>query len=97
MKGHCLGKAIALFYNDKFRDVLPPLEAYLAIESDNPRGWKLKGEILEKLGKFEDSVKSYTRSRELFSKELKEEPEREDIPEEIEFVDERIKELQKNL
>lgn len=93
-KGALFGKAIALYYNDKFQHVLHPLDAYLAIESDNPRAWKLKGEILENLGKYEDSVKSYGRSMALFSQELREDPDREDVQEEIEVVDGKIKELQ---
>lgn len=93
-KGVLFGKAIALYYNEKYQDVLPPLDAYLAIESNNPRAWKLKGEILENLGKYEESVKNYERSLAFFSQELREEPDREDNLEEIEFVNQKIKDLQ---
>ena len=93
--GALFGKAIALYYNDKFPDVFPPLDAYLVLESDNPRAWKLKGEILENLGKYEDSIKSFTRSRELYSQELQEDSERQDDLDDIQFVDQKIKDLQK--
>lgn len=91
------GKALALFYNEKFQDALHAIDADLAVEPDNPRVWKLKGEILEGLGKYEDSIKILTRSREVFIKKMKDDPERDDDLGEIEDIDQKIKELQEKI
>jgi len=93
-KAVLFGKALALFCNDKFPEALHAIDADLAVEPDNPTVWKLKGEILEGLGKSEDALKIFTRSRELFEQKMKEDPERDDI-EEIDLIDQKIKDLQK--
>src|SRR5208337_1067965 len=96
-KAVLFGKALALFCDDKLPEALHAIDADLAVEPDNPRVWKLKGEILENLGKFEDSIKILTRSREVFTQEMKDDPERDDDLDEIELIDQKIKELQGKL
>jgi len=95
-KSVLFGKALALFYDEKFQDALQAVDASIAAESDNPRIWKLKGEILEDLGKREDAVKIFTHSRELFKVEMKNDPERVDDLEEIEAIDQKIKDLKES-
>lgn len=96
-KGVLFGKALALYYNEKYQDALHAIDASINVEPDNPRIWKLKGEILEDLGKYEDSVKILTHSRELFTQEMKNDPERDDDLEEIEIVNQKITDLKGKL
>ena len=92
-KGALFGKAISLYYDDKFENALQPLDVFLSLETDNPRAWKIKGECLENLGKYEEAIKSYTHSRELFSQELENEPDRQDDLNDLEWVNQRITEI----
>lgn len=95
-KSVLFGKALALYYDEKFQEALQAIDASIAAEPDNPRIWKLKGEILEDLGKSEDALKIFTRARELFRHEMKNDPERDDDLEEIEVIDQKIKGLRES-
>jgi tetratricopeptide (TPR) repeat protein len=96
-KSVLFGKALALYYDDKNQEALHAIDASITEEPDNPRVWRLKGEILVDLGKSEDAVKIFTQSRELFELEMKNDPERDDDIEEIEDINQIIKDLQEEL
>jgi len=93
-KSALFGKALAFYYDEKYQEALTAVEASINAEPDNPRIWKLKGEILEDFGKTEEAVRTLIRSRELFKHEMTNDPERDDDLEEIEIVDQKIRELQ---
>jgi len=92
-KSVLFGKALALYYNEEYQKALQAIDTSIAAEPDNPRIWKLKGEILKDLGKSKDALKIFTRSRELFEQEMKNDPERDDDREEINDVDQIINNL----
>jgi len=96
-KSVLFGKALALYYDEKNQEALQAIDASITAEPDNPRVWKLKGVILVDLGKSEDAVKIFTQSRELFELEMKNDPERDDDIEEIEDINQKIKDLQVGL
>jgi len=91
------GKALALYYDEKYQEALQAVDASIDADPENPRIWKLKGEILEDFGKSEDAVKIFIRSRELFEMEMKNDPERDDDIEEIEDINQMITDLQEGL
>lgn len=93
-KSVLFGKALALYYDEKYQDALKAVEASITVEPSNPRIWKLKGEILADFGKVEEAVRTLTRSKELFKQEMKDDPERDEDLEEIDTIDEKIRILQ---